>query len=348
MDKFWYRNPQTLKLEVKEFAGSSTLGLERISDPILSQLAQGYSVMPQLVGNDLFTIVKTEKETGRFPAFGKEVFAILSDDVRGLYQPVKFTTEQDGYITTSLREHQDGFKVDRRELNDSAIGAEQLLAARQMRLSNRMALNRENNQAIAALTAAHYASGFSESGAAYGWGANTGDPIEKLRSKILSVQIANGGQRPNLVIFSPTSWELFINNSFVLDRIKYGGSPATPAQISEQAVAQVLRVEKVVVGYASGYQGAGGGIGQAAVSLGAIWDGAGGSSLPSSNVIIAISGRAGVPGIPAFGYTYERENSPIVESWFDMDEKVQKYSTEWFYDAYVTKNDAAFLAYSIA
>ena len=72
------------------------------------------------------------------------------------------------------------------------------------------------------------------------------------------------------------------------------------------------------------------------------WD-----SVQSANAGCAIVGTGG--GIEsAFGYTYERANSPVVESYYDNSTKSQVWDYEHFFDAAVTLSSAGGQYYSLA
>lgn len=343
-DVFWYRNPNSGLVEAKEFAADSQLALLRVADPVLTSIAQGYR-NADMVGNEIFPILKTQKETGRFPAFGQEAF-LIQDTRRALYAPVKKLSVQSGYVTTSLSEHALGFEVDNRELHEFAGSPDQLLTMRQLQVDDAIALERENAQAVLATTSSNYASGNYFSGALKYWGGDGaglyGNAVLDMRQLILTVQ-KKVGRRPNVVWFSPAAWELFIANPAVLDLIKYQGTPASPAQITQSAVAALLQVAKCIVGYAikgTSTTGSQGGVGQGALTTSFVWD-----SVQSANAGCAVVGQGW--GIPSFGYTYERENSPVVESYYLPKNKTQNYDSENFWDAAVTLNTAGGLYYSL-
>ena len=283
------------------------------------------------------------KETGRFPAFGKEVFVIPANIKRDVGERVQRLQTQSGYVTQSLSEYALGVSLENRERNEWAGSPDMLLNSKLNTVTGKIALYREKLQAILATTAGSYASGLSISGAAKAWGS-TGDPVKDMRQLTLDVQAYNG-VRPNVAFFSPAAWELAINNQAVLLRIKYGGEPITPAQMSPAAMAQLLQVGKVVIGYAvygTGGKASGGGVGKAALTMAYLWD-----SVQSANAGVAIVGTGG--GIePAFGYTWERMNSPVVESYYDNATKSQVWDYEHFFDPAVTLNTAGGLYYSLA
>jgi hypothetical protein len=339
----YVRNPQTGALDVKEFAVAE-LGLLRIADPVATSLVQGFT-NAEMIGDQILTPVKMAKETGRFPAFGKEAFVIPYDNIkRAVGEKVQRVQMQTGYVTQSLDEYALGVTLENRERNEWAGSPDLLLNGKLKVVVDKIAGYREYAQSKLITTYTNYDSNLRFSGAAKAW-ASTGDPVKDGRQLILDVQKYNG-RRPNVFWFNPTSWELFINNTAVLNRIKYGGEPITPAQMSTQAAAQLLQVEKVVVGYAvagsPSAPGSEGGVKKSAVTMSYLWE-----ATNSSCAGCAIVGTGG--GIePAFGYTWERMNSPVVESYYENRTKSQVWDYEHFFSPAITLNTAGGIYYSIA
>ena len=153
------------------------------------------------------------------------------------------------------------------------------------------------------------------------------------------------GKRPNKVWFSPAAWALWRRNGAVIDLLKYQGTTGNPAQVTYDGTAKLLEVEECVVGYAvygQGGKGGSGGVGKASLTMAYLWD-----SVQSANAGCAIVGSGG--GIePAFGYTYERMNSPIVESYYENQTKSQVWDYEHFFDAAVTNTSGGGQYYSLA
>lgn len=337
MNKYLYRNTDG-SVALKEFAADSALSLLRVSDPVLEGISQGFVTDVPMVGDKLFNVVPMDKESGRFPAWGKEAFKIY-ETKRGLYQPVKHMISQTGYIQASLSQYALGFEVDLRELNEFAGTPDQYLTGKQNMVMQSLKLQRENAQAVLATTSSGYASGFAVSGASKKW-ASTGDPYQDIRQGILQVQKQNG-RRPDTIVFSPAAWELFVANAAILDRIKYQGTNANPANVTTNMIAQLFQIQTVEVGYAASGTGSGGGKGQADLTMGFVWD-----SVQSANVVIAITGRG--LQIPAFGYTYEKKDSLKVESYYLPQTQTQNYDTSMFYDPFITLTNAGFLYYGLA
>jgi hypothetical protein len=339
----YVRNPESGLLDVKEFAAESQLALLRIADPVATQIVQGFPPQAGLIGDQIFTPVKMAKETGRFPAFGKEAFVIPANIKRDVGERVQRLQVQSGYVTQSLSEYALGVSLENRERNEWAGSPDLLLNGKLNTVASKIALYREKLQAVLATTNASYLSGLSVSGASKAW-ASTGDAVKDMLDLILLVQSYNGA-RPNKVWFSPAGWALWRRNKSVLDLLKYQGTPISPAQVTQAGTAALLEVSQVLVGYAvqgTGGKASGGGVGKQALTMSYTWD-----SVQSANAGCAIVGTAG--GIePAFGYTYERDNSPLIESYYENQTKSQVWDYEHFFDAAVTLNSAGGQYYSLA
>lgn len=341
----WGRDEKTGMLKTVDFASNSQLSILRIADPVLTNLVQGFS-NAGLIGDKLCTPVKMAKETGRFPAFGKEAFVIRGDLKRPIGAKVAKMSTQTGYVTMSLDEYALGFGVENRELNEWAGTPEQLVNSKMLQTTDNITLYREYLQATVMTTYTNYASTHYASGATKAWGgAGTGDPIadfEDMRQLIIKYN----GRRPNKAWFNPAAWVLFKKNAAVLNRIKYGGSNIDPAMVTQQMAAALLEVDEVLVGYAvygaPSANASDGGVKKSALTMGYVWE-----KTNSCCAGMCIVGTGG--GIePAFSYTWERANSPVVESWYDNATKQTMYDYEHFFNPAVTLNTAGAILYSIA
>jgi hypothetical protein len=342
--KAWDReNPEGISL--KEFSGANAdLSLLRIADPVQTGLVQGYK-LPSVIGDKLFTPVRMAKETGRFPSFGKEAMFIPYNLKRDLGQPVQRVNTQNGYVLQSLSEYAQGVGIENREFNEWAGTRDQLITSKLDVVNGRVARKREQLQATLLTTYTLYGTGLGVSGAAKAWGS-TGDPVADFLDMILAVT-KSSGQRPNKGWCTPTAWRLIRTNKAVSKLIRYGGTPAEPAQITQKAFAQLLELDEFHVGYAT----------YATDTLALTTDGAPLKSAPTDGYIwesvnasaagVCVVGTGG--GIePAFAYTWERMNSPVVESYYENQTKSQVWDYEHFFDPAITLNMAGAMLYSIA
>lgn len=326
-------------LERKEFADAQ-LGLLRIADPVATSVVQGFT-NADYVGDILFPSLRMEKETGRMPAFGKEVFVIPANIKRAIGEKVQRVNVQSGYVTMALSEYALGVAVENRERNEWAGDPDMLVNGKLTVVSEKIALYRENLQATLATNSSNYATANKQDGSGLGW-AGDGNPIVDMRKGWKAIR-ASIGRRPNVAWFTPQAWELFINNRKVLERIVYGGA-IIPATITEAMVASLLQVDKVIVAYAVNGTGTNtdGGVKKTGLTMGYVWE-------PSGNAFAGLAFVGKAAGIePSFGYTYERKNSPVVESYYDNTTKSQVWDYEHFFDPSITLAEAGYLIYNVA
>ena len=78
---------------------------------------------------------------------------------------------------------------------------------------------------------------------------------------------------------------------------------------------------------------------------GYVWDNVGDKTKNYAGALVRGTG-SGIE--PAFGYTFERVNSPVVESWYDYATKSQVWDYEHFFDPIVTLSTAGAAYYNLA
>ena len=342
---YYERNLQTGLLDVKEFASDSQLSLLRISDPVATNLVQGYT-NAELKGDKFLTPVKMPKRTGRFPAFGQEAFVISGDLKRAVGARVARLNVQSGYVTLTMDEYASGVSLENSEREEWAGAPDMLLNGRLLTNTARIRLYREKLQAEAMTTTTNYASGHYISGAGKAWGgAGTGDPVSDMYD-LQELILKKNGRFCNVAFFSWGAWLKFINNTAILNRIKYGGSAISPAQMSEAAAAQLLHVDEVhVCGAVYGTPsapGSDGGVKKSALTKAFLWD-----SVQSNNAGSVIRGSGS--GIePAFWYTWEHQAYPKVESYYENQTKSQIWDEQHVFNPAITANEAGAMYYSLA
>jgi len=81
------------------------------------------------------------------------------------------------------------------------------------------------------------------------WSLDTSTPIADVRNARATI-IRNILAVPNVLGISFEAFEALANHPEILDRVKYGGAPGSAAVITEQALAQVFQVDRVLVGKA--------------------------------------------------------------------------------------------------
>lgn len=197
------------------------MGLEnnRIVDPVLTALAQGFDPLAQgLVGSALFPWAKVEKEAGKIPTFGKEAFRPVATERAIRADSNRLQPDKTGNISFVMDEHDLYEPVDIRESAEDVFNLEQIRANE---VRGVILLNHERECATLATTASNYATGSKEILSGGGkWDQSTSTPIsdvkdakEAIRKKI--------GVRPNTLVLSASSYEALCEHASIIDRIKY-------------------------------------------------------------------------------------------------------------------------------
>lgn len=80
------------------------------------------------------------------------------------------------------------------------------------------------------------------------WDNAASEPLENIRAGMTEVQ-RNTGFRPNKLTLSREVWDILVDHPDILDRVKYSGGVGngTPAQVTKEAVAQILELDEVLV-----------------------------------------------------------------------------------------------------
>ncbi len=323
--------------EAHEFSsGDYALAQERIADELLTQYSVGYKNQ-DFVGDKHLPIVKMEKRIGRIPAFGQEIFKSYVT-TRSLGAPVQHIETQDGYIITSLSEHSLGFDIDRQILDEWAGTVDQLLLSKQSQVSGGIGLDRELQQAQLATTPAHYATGLATT-PSVAWSDN-GDAYADIDDKISAI-VAACGRFPSVMTISYGAYRLLKRNKSILDRIRYQGTQGAPAKVTTDTLSALFDIPLVQVGRAILGLGTEGGVNQTALTKTFVWD-----HFETNCVALAVTGLGWQE--LSFGYTYQKNLSPIVESWWDNRTKSQNYDEQHFFDALGVSNEAGGLLYGMS
>lgn len=78
------------------------------------------------------------------------------------------------------------------------------------------------------------------------WSAVDSDPIGDVTRYKRSVRRTTG-LNPNTLVINDLIWDSLCNHPDILNRVVAGGGPSNPAMLTEQAVAQLLKVERILI-----------------------------------------------------------------------------------------------------
>lgn len=302
-------------------AGVMTPGQARVIDPILTNIARGYQ-NSEFVGQKLFPVVPVRQRGGKVIQFGIEDFRIYNTGrapgantkrVNYGYEGAPYSLEQhalEGQVPFELM--QEANAVPGIDLATVAIAKTQrIIALRTEKACADIARNASSYDAKHKVTL----SGSDQ------WNDPDSNPSGDIAEAITAIR-ASIGRRPNLVVLSGAAFDAVKTHPKILDRIKYTSRDnATP-----EILAALWGVREVVVGDAI-YAAAGD-------ALTDVW---------GTDVIVAYTemGTLRDMGLPSYGYTYQLEGFPVVESPYQ-----DRNAKSWIYP--VTDETQPVLASAVA
>jgi hypothetical protein len=265
----------------------------RVINPILTTVALGYT-NSEFVGGALFPRVPVDIRGGQVLQFGLEDFKTynLKRAPGGTTEEISF-----GYFGDPFALFQDAIdvKMPREFQQDAEVMPGIDLGARAVRKGmNVIYKSLEVDQAALALNTANYPAGnqIVLSGTSQ-WSNANSDPVGQVLTykETIRTQI---GRYPNTGLFSATGWMAFRNNPTVKQRYQF----TTPDAITEQMIARLLELEKVVVGR--------GVTATDAAVMSDIW---------GDNAVFAfVPQQLSAIEEPSYGYTYTYRGTPYAET----------------------------------
>jgi len=269
-----------------------TLADRRMVDPVLTDLARGYS-NASFIFPKLFPLVKVAKEGGKIPQFNKEAFKIYNTERAIRAKSNRISPEGHSSIDFVLTEHDLEYPVDYREVSEDLLGLRQHATNV---VTDAILLRNEKAAADIAQTLGNYAatnkvtlSGTDQ------WDNAASDPIDVIETARHAVrgQIA---KFPNVAIIGIQAYKELSHHADVLDLIKY-----TQHSVMTVALLQtLLNIPKIYIGEAVYETDAG--------VLTDVW---------SDNMILAFVPQSENTSFyePSFGYTLRKKDMPIIDTY---------------------------------
>lgn len=297
-----------------------TLAGARVTDPVLSTIAQGYS-NAEMIAGALFPPVNVPSRGGKIVTFGKEDFMLYGSQrapgentkrvqfgySSGNYALVDYGLE--GQVPIEVM--QEGMAVP--GIDHGAMAVRKVSAI--------MALRLEKQAADIARTAASYAAANKNTaltGTTLWSDLSASDPIANIETAKDAVRAATG-KRPNTIVMGAAVMKSLRQHSKVIDRIKYTGRDVPTPEL----LAALFGVQRVLVGDAIYSNDAG-------TAFTDVW---------GKDVVVAYTelGNLADMGAPSYGYTYTLDGYPQAEEpYYDRNTK------SWVYP--VTRAEAPVLA----
>lgn len=279
------------------------LSQDRVIDPLLTEVARGYSSPNSPIANRLFPLVPVGQRAGAIIAFGPEDF-ILQATKRAPGATTKRV--QFGYDkgTYGLADHSlEGVSPIERMEEAAAVPGLNLGTITVNKVQNIMATTREKEAADLARNATNYPSSNKTTlTGADQWNDPASDPVDDVQTakEVVRSQI---GKYPTTMEVSPLVLKALRNHPAILDRLSTATdrSPATIAQLIA-----LFEVREIIVGD------------------GVYWDGNQFQDIWGKDAILAYTDIATATdmGEPSYGYTYQLRDYPFVEEpYFDRPSK---------------------------
>ncbi len=300
----------------------STQALRRIVDPVLTNIARGYS-NAEHVGLNLAPIVPVQKEGGKIPQFTKESFKVYNTERAIRAKSNRINPDVHTSIDYVLAEHDLEYPLDYREIDEDIYNLR--LHATQV-VTDGISLRMEKMIADLVQDLATYPSGNKVTlGTADKFTNTSSNPViifesakEAVRGKI--------AKRPNFCILGAVAYNALKVHPAILDKIKYTQN----AVITIELLRQLLDFEKLLVGDAVFAADDG--------TFQDIW---------RDNVILAYVQKENseIPRNyyePAFAYTLRKKNNPFVDTYTEGG-KIEIIRNTDHFVAKIVGPDAGFL-----
>jgi hypothetical protein len=298
----------------------------RTIDPVLTTIAQGYR-NSGMVAESLFPTVQVSKAKGKIPQFGKDAF-IERNLIRATRaQSNRIPPSDIELIEFETIEHDIEIAIDYIEEEESLefYRYEQSTAKQLMDV---LLNNKEKEAAALALDASLYDTEMKitlTSDNAFNNAYSTISPITVILNGINAIH-SRIGLYPNTIIIGVDAYKALLENTYLLERIKYTGIPG----VTQAFLKEIFNVKQLEVG-ASVYSE----------------DGSTFSNIWSDNVVIAYvdknEHRYRSEFNPSFGYTLQREGKPEIDTYYENGGKIKVIRNTDNYCLKVTSRDAAYL-----
>ncbi len=215
---------------------------QRIVNPVLTELATGYK-NATCVGTELFPVVFVEKEGAIIPKFGKEAFKLYKTNRAPGAKSNRVRLDPADTIDVVLREHDLAVPIDYREETESLFNEQQRAIA-----TTGDALDLEIEKEIADLVQnpSNYAATNKKALTNTScWDQTGGKPISDIKDGMEAVRKAIG-RKPNTLFLGAETFNILAENEDILEKLKY----TKEGVVTEEDLARIFKVEKVIVGEA--------------------------------------------------------------------------------------------------
>ena len=297
----------------------------RIVDPVLTQLARGYT-NAQFIAEALFPMVAgLAKEGGQIPQWGKDAFKLYNSEraIRALSN--RINPEGITLLDFVLKEHDLEYPIDYREEDESMFNLERRGASVTM---DGILLRREKAAADLAQNAANYdaANKITLAGTDQFSDYDNSDPIgvvddgkEAIRSKI--------GKRPNTMVLGAATYKVLKEHPALISKIQY----SMKGIVTVDLMKEIFDIKNIVVGEAIYANDAG--------AFTDIW----GDNIILGWVPEAATGEQRSEYEPSYGYTLRKKGMPEADTRMENGGKLKVVRSTDNYEVMLVGAEAGYL-----
>lgn len=306
---------------------ASRLDELRMVDPVLTTIAQGYS-NASMVAEYLFPSVQVSKLKGKIPVFGKEAFVLRQTERAIRAQSNRIPPSDLELVSFETHEEDIEIALDYLEEEESPdfYRLEQRITKELMDI---LLLGKEKEAADLVQNPSNFETGLKtivEAGTAWDdYTLTDVDPILVIKEAMTAIR-SRIAVYPNTMIIGDATYQALMQHPKLLDRVKYSGI----SKVTKQVLAEITEIPNIHVGmsvYSSDSD-----------TFTDVW---------TDNVILAYvdaRDRANRSEYnPSYGYTFQREGKPEVDTYFENGGKIKVIRNTDNYCIKVTASDAAFL-----
>lgn len=271
----------------------------RIVDPVLSALALGYS-NAEFIGDQLLPFVTLDKEGGKIPRFGKDVFRLYATERALRAKSNRINPDDVDGIDISLDEHDLEYPIDYREDAEAAFP---LQAHATNRVVEGIRLRHEAMVASITQNPANYPTGnkIALSGSAVFTDPNS-DPegvVDEAKAAVRNKIV----KEPNTMVIGYKAWRALKRHP----KLKAILSDTRSRLVQIADLREIFEIENIVVGK-----------GIYSTDNGVVTDLWGGNLVLAyvPKAAPAVAGDAPVRSAyePSFGYTLRKKGNPVVDT----------------------------------
>lgn len=214
-----------------------------VVDPALSNISVKYT-NDIFIADQLLPMLKVAKQTGKYYIYDKANLRIdqTARAAGSGANEIDFGVAPTGTFATTDHALK-GFVSD--EVQDQADAALNPLVDEVETITEKLLLDREQNAATLLFSTSNITQNVTLSGTSQWSDYNNSDPIGDVRTARTTIH-QNTFKKPNTLVLGKQTFDMLVEHPQIIERIKY----SQLGIVTEELLARIFQVEKVLVGYA--------------------------------------------------------------------------------------------------